>query len=76
MKKIILVTIVTLLSIMLAMPAIAKNDKDKQHRNKAYEKAAKIQDKRVKDREKVDKLMKERLKLIKQNNPGKATFGS
>lgn len=70
MKKFITLAIVILLSTILAMPAVAKNNKDKPDRSKAYEKAAEIQDKRDKSRKNVDKLMKERLKLIKQNDPG------
>lgn len=70
MKQFITVAVVILLSAMLAMPAVAKNDKVNADRSKAYEEAAKIKEKREKTREKVDKLMKERLKLIKQDSEG------
>ena len=70
MKRFITVAVVILLSVMLAMPAVAKKDKDKADNSKAFETAKKIKDKREKARKNVDEKMKERLKLIKQNSQG------
>ncbi len=86
MKQLLTLVMVILLSGLLATSALAKkelkdygnkvktnvtnNAKIEKKRDKSLQKAASIREKRDAKRERVNELMKERLRKIRQNDPG------